>query len=71
MEDTLVRRQTRLEHKMSRAMVLVGKLPFDDRRALLLRSALLRRDELLLDAVLADLGARTEGGSRPRHRRAG
>ena len=70
-EDTLVRRQTRLEHKMSRALVLVGNLPFDDRRALLLRSALLRRDELLLDAVLADLGADAGGGSKARHRRAG
>ena len=56
-EDTLVRRQTRLEHKMSLAAVLVRDLPLTDRRALLLRSALLRRDEVLLDAVLVDLSA--------------
>lgn len=52
MEDVVERNQ-RIRHKMSLAAVLLGRLPPDDRRARLLRSAILRRDEVLLDALLS------------------
>ena len=53
--ETVSERTTRIDHKMSVAtMVLKDLLPTDG-RARLLASAILRRDEVLMDAVLAQM----------------
>lgn len=45
----------RLERKLQRGRELLGKLSASDDRARLLSVAILRRDEALLDGVLAEL----------------
>ncbi|HEV8247631.1 MAG TPA: hypothetical protein VGP93_17775 [Polyangiaceae bacterium] len=46
----------RLERKLRHAKQLLSELPAGDERARLLSVAVLRRDEALLDGVLAELG---------------
>jgi len=48
-------RTARIEHKMSVATLLLKSLSPTDPRARLLGSAILRRDEVLLDAVLSQM----------------
>ena len=51
----LTDRRQRLEEKARVAAVWIEKLPADDSRVRLLQVALLRRDEVLLDGILAEL----------------
>jgi hypothetical protein len=44
-----------LEEKVRRALALIETLPETNRRRSLLHTAVLRRDELLLDGLLAEL----------------
>jgi hypothetical protein len=53
-----VARTDRVERKVRIAKVILEQLPPDDAQARLLRVAVVRRDELLLDAVLTTLRAR-------------
>jgi len=53
-DETVGERTARLERKMALAMAALKDLPPTAARARLLASALLRRDEVLLDAVLAE-----------------
>jgi hypothetical protein len=48
-------RDERLEHKVRLASVLMQDLPATDTRVRLLNIAIMRRDEALLDGVLAEL----------------
>lgn len=48
----------RLEHKLRMAKALLESLPPGHARARLLRIAIIRRDEVVLDGLLQDLGAR-------------
>lgn len=50
----------RLESKLATAQALLLKLEPQDARARLLHIAMLRRDEALLEGILAELGARGE-----------
>jgi hypothetical protein len=52
-------RGDRLEHKLRMAKALLDSLPRDHARARLLRIAIVRRDEVVLDGLLEDLGARS------------
>jgi hypothetical protein len=56
----------RLEQKLKRGRALLARIPGGDDRARLLHVAIMRRDEALLDGVLAALGATdsTPPGSR-------
>jgi hypothetical protein len=47
----------RLEHKLRMAKALLESLPPNHARARLLRIAIIRRDEVVLDGLLEDLGA--------------
>jgi hypothetical protein len=49
-------RTERLEHKLRAARALLASLPPDHPRARLLRIALVRRDEVVLDGILLALG---------------
>jgi hypothetical protein len=51
----------RLEAKLRTARNVLAKLPATDDRARLLHVAIMRRDEALLDGVLAALGVTPEG----------
>lgn len=51
----------RLEQKLQAAKALLADLPPDHPRARLLRIAIVRKDEVVLDGILQDLNA---GGSR-------
>ena len=53
--ETMAARSARIDHKLSVATLVLRKLSPIDPRARLLGSAMLRRDETLLDAVLAQL----------------
>lgn len=53
--ETVSERTNRIEQKMTRATLVLERLPPMDGRARLLGSAILRRDEVLLDAVLAEM----------------
>jgi hypothetical protein len=53
--ETVSERTNRIEQKMTRATLVLERLAPMDARARLLGSAILRRDEVLLDAVLADM----------------
>jgi hypothetical protein len=55
MRETVAERTTRIEQKMTRAILVLERLAPMDGRARLLGSAILRRDEVLLDAVLAGM----------------
>jgi hypothetical protein len=48
-------RAARIDSKLSIARLLLERLPPLDGRARLLGSAILRRDEVLIDAVLAEM----------------
>ena len=51
--ETMAERTARIENKMALATLVLRKLSPLDARARVLASALLRRDEILIDAVLA------------------
>lgn len=53
--ETVSERTNRIEQKMTRATLVLERLAPMDNRARLLGSAILRRDEVLLDAVLAEM----------------
>lgn len=53
--ETMAERTRRIEQKVSVASLLLQRLSPVDPRARLLSSAMLRRDEVLLDAVLSQL----------------
>jgi hypothetical protein len=53
--ETVSERTNRIELKMTRATLVLERLAPMDARARLLGSAILRRDEVLLDAVLAEM----------------
>jgi hypothetical protein len=55
-------RDERLEHKVRLATALVRNLPPTDTRVRLLNIAIMRRDESLLDGVLAELNKPAAGG---------
>ena len=54
-ELTPLPRAVRIEQKLALARSLLAELPADDARGQLLHIALLRRDEVLLDGILASL----------------
>jgi hypothetical protein len=65
--ESITERTARIEHKVVIAQLLLERLSPLDGRARLLSSAVLRRDEVLLDAVLAQMGdAIAALGNRPR-----
>lgn len=51
--ETMAERAARIEQKIERANALLRRLSLTDPRARLVSSAIMRRDEVLLDAVLA------------------
>ena len=53
--ESVGERTARIDRKMSIAMRTLERLPATDSRARLLASAMMRRDEVLLDAVLAQI----------------
>jgi hypothetical protein len=53
--ESVAERTSRIDHKMTRATLLLERLAPLDARARLLGSAILRRDEVLIDAVLAQM----------------
>lgn len=53
--ESITERTERIETKLSIAKLLLERLPPLDARARLLGSAILRRDEVLIDAVLAEM----------------
>ena len=53
--DTVAERTARIDSKLSIATLLLERLSPLDARARLLSSAILRRDEVLIDAVLAEM----------------
>jgi hypothetical protein len=55
---TLCGRAARIEQKVRIARLLLDYLPADDAHARLLRVAVIRRDEVLLDGVLTELQRR-------------
>lgn len=55
MRGSVAERTSRIDHKMTRATLLLERLAPLDARARLLGSAILRRDEVLIDAVLAQM----------------
>lgn len=54
--SVVVRKNHRIASKVDQARRLVDTLPQDDRRARLLHAASVRRDEVVLDALLQELG---------------
>lgn len=48
----------RLEHKLKIAKALLASMPVAHPRARLLRIAIVRRDEVVLDGILSDLNAK-------------
>lgn len=56
----------RLEQKIKKGRALLANLPAGDDRARLLHVALMRRDESLLDGVLASLGVKDSTPPRSR-----
>jgi hypothetical protein len=53
--ESITERTARIDTKLSIAKLLLERLPPLDARARLLGSAILRRDEVLIDAVLAEM----------------
>jgi hypothetical protein len=53
--ESITERTARIDSKLSIASLLLERLPPLDPRARLLGSAILRRDEVLIDAVLAEM----------------
>lgn len=53
--ESITERTARIDTKLSIARLLLERLPPLDARARLLGSAILRRDEVLIDAVLAEM----------------
>jgi hypothetical protein len=56
-------RVSRIDQKLRIAKILLDDLPADDPRARLLRTAIVRRDEVLLDGILEELQARAKAES--------
>lgn len=54
-ESVVVRKNARLKAKVSAARAHLERLPKTDRRSRLLHAAVVRRDEILLDALLQEL----------------
>jgi hypothetical protein len=61
-DRSLGSRDERLEHKVRLASALMRDLPSTDMRVRLLNIAIMRRDESLLDGVLAELNKPAVGG---------
>lgn len=57
-DSVVVRRSQKLEEKARLAQRLLERLPPNDRRRRLLHAAILRRDEMLLDGFIEELGGR-------------
>lgn len=55
-DSVVIRRSQRLEQKAKLAQRLLQQLPENDRRRRLLHAAIMRRDEVLLDGFIAELG---------------
>lgn len=55
-DSVVIRRSQRLEQKANLAQRLLQQLPESDRRRRLLHAAIMRRDEVLLDGFIAELG---------------
>ena len=53
--ESITERTARIDTKLSIAKLVLERLPPLDARARLLGSAILRRDEVLIDAVLAEM----------------
>jgi hypothetical protein len=53
--ESITERTARIDSKLGIATLLLERLPPLDGRARLLSSAILRRDEVLIDAVLAEM----------------
>jgi hypothetical protein len=53
--ESITERTARIDSKLAIASLLLERLPPLDGRARLLSSAILRRDEVLIDAVLAEM----------------
>lgn len=53
--ETIAQRTARIDHKMAIATTLLREMSPLDARARLLSSAILRRDEVLLDAILSGM----------------
>jgi len=56
-------RVSRIEQKLRIAKILLDDLPANDPRARLLRTAIVRRDKVLLDGILEELQARAMADS--------
>jgi hypothetical protein len=54
-EESIAQRTERIDHKMEIATALLKGMSPLDARARLLSSAILRRDEVLLDAILSGM----------------
>jgi hypothetical protein len=59
--ESVGERTTRIENKVAMATLVLEKLSPTDSRARLLASAVLRRDEVLIDAVLAQMSEEIVG----------
>jgi hypothetical protein len=66
--ESITERTARIEHKVVIAQLLLERLSPLDPRTRLLGSAVLRRDEVLLDAILGQMTDAIEALSRPRSR---
>jgi hypothetical protein len=55
-DSVVVRRGKQLDEKARKAQRLLDRLPPNDRRRRLLYAAILRRDEILLDGFIEELG---------------
>lgn len=53
----------RIDQKIRIAQILLSDMPADDPRARLLRVAIVRRDEVLIDAILEEMEARAKAES--------
>jgi hypothetical protein len=59
--ESVTDRTARIDRKLALANLLLAKMPPTNSRARLLTSAMLRRDEVLLDAVLAEMESDVAG----------
>jgi hypothetical protein len=66
--ESISERTARIDTKLSIAKLLLERLPPLDARARLLGSAILRRDEVLIDAVLAEMTDEVVALASPRTR---
>jgi hypothetical protein len=59
--ESITERTARIDGKLAIAALLLERMPPTEGRARLLTSAMLRRDEVLLDAVLAEMASDVAG----------